>query len=57
MISRYLTDNEKNRKQEYDCKRYKNISEAEKQMLVEYRKRCFEMQKNNCKIAQKVYNF
>ena len=34
-----LTEEEKNKKQEYGCERYKNLSEDEKQKLVECRKR------------------
>ena len=36
----------KNRKQVYGCEQYKNLSEFEKQRLVEYRKRYYEMLKN-----------
>ena len=36
----------KNKKREYGHEQDKNISEDEKQKLVEYRKRYYEMQKN-----------
>ena len=32
--------------QQYGCKRYKNLSEKEKQSLVEYRKKYYRMRKN-----------
>ena len=41
----------KKQKQEYGHEWYKNLSETEKQRLVEYRKRYYEMQNNNCKVA------
>ena len=33
-------------KQEYGCKKYKNLSETEKERVVEYRKIYHELQKN-----------
>ena len=36
----------KGKKQEYGCERYKNLSEDEKQKLVEYRKKYYTMRKN-----------
>ena len=40
-----LLEKKKNRKREYGHKRYENLEEAEKQRLVEYRKRHYEMWK------------
>ena len=45
----------KKKKREYGYERYKNLSEAEKQRLVEYKKRYYNMLKNNHKFTQ--YNF
>ena len=36
----------KKKKQQYGCERYKNLSEDEKQKLVEYRKKYYRMRKN-----------
>ena len=36
----------KNKKQEYGRERYKNVTETEKQKLVEYRKRYYKIQEN-----------
>ena len=36
----------KNRKRQYCCERYKNISEDKKQKLIEYRKKHYRMKKN-----------
>ena len=36
----------KNIKQKYDCRQYKNLTETEKERLVEYRKRYYEIRKN-----------
>ena len=47
-----LTEEERNKKREYGCERYKSLSEDEKQRLVQYRKIYYEMRKNNCKVAQ-----
>ena len=35
----------KKKKWQYDCERYKNLSEDEKQTLVEYRKKYYRMRK------------
>ena len=39
-------------KKQYGSKQYKNLSEDEKQKLVEYRKIYYEMRKNNSKVTQ-----
>ena len=36
----------KNRKQEYGRERYKNVTETEKENLVEYRKRYYRIREN-----------
>ena len=36
----------KNIKQKYDRRQYKNLTETEKERLVEYRKRYYEIRKN-----------
>ena len=47
-----LLQKKKNKKREYGCERYKNLSEDEQQKLVEYRKRYYKKQKNNSKVAE-----
>ena len=44
-LSKYFL-RRKERKQLYDCERYKNLPEDEKQKLVEYRKKYYKMRKN-----------
>ena len=41
-----LLKKKKNKKREYSCEQYKNLSEDKKQRLVEYIKVYYEMQKN-----------
>ena len=41
-----LSKEEKEKKQQYRHESYKNISEYEKQKLVEYRKKYYRMRKN-----------
>lgn len=41
MVSKYI-QTKKEKKQEYDHKWFKNLSEDQTQRLVEYRKVCFE---------------
>ena len=41
-----VSEEEKNRKRQYGRDRYKNLSEDEQQKLAEYRKRYYEMRKN-----------
>ena len=38
-IHQSLSEEEKEKKQQYGCESYKNLSEAKKQKLVEYRKK------------------
>ena len=42
---------------ECGCEQYKNQSEDEKQNLIKYRKRYYEMQKDNSKVVQKDFSF
>ena len=51
-----LLKKKKSKKREYGCEGYQNLSKDEKR-LVEYRKRQYEMQKNNCKITQQGFSF
>ena len=46
-----LTEEEKEKKQEYVRKQCKNLTETKKQRLVEYRKSYYELRKNNCNVA------
>ena len=41
-----LSNEEKEKKRHYGQERQKNLSEDEKQKLVEYRKKCYGMRKN-----------
>ena len=41
-----LSEEEKEKKQQYNCERYKNLSEEEKQNLVEYRNKYHTRKKN-----------
>ena len=41
----YSKEKKNKKKAEYGHERYKNLSEHEKQKLVEYRKKCYEMKK------------
>ena len=50
-----LSEEEKNKRQEYGHERYKNLSEDEKQKLVEYRKRYYEMLKITEMSLNKVF--
>ena len=46
-----LTQEEKGKKKKYGLEWDTNLSEDEKQSLFEYRKKCYEMRKNNWKVA------
>ena len=41
----YLSNKEKQKKQQYGCDLYENLSEDEKEKLVEYRKKIIEREK------------
>ena len=40
-----LSEEEKEKKQQFDCERYKNLPEDEKQKFVDYRKKYYKMRK------------
>ena len=52
-----LTEEEKKKKRKYVRKRYKYLTETEKQRLFEYRKIYYEIQTNNCNVAQWGFSF
>ena len=49
---RIFLKKKKTKNREYGHERYKNLSEDIKQKLVQYRKRYYEMQKNNLNVSQ-----
>ena len=51
-----LSEKEKSKKWEYDCKRYENLSEHEEQRLVEYCKKYFKVWKKTPLCKQKMNN-
>ena len=46
----------KNKKQQYGCERYKNLTKVEKQKLIEYRMKYHKTRKNKKASQIKTYN-
>ena len=54
-MSKSYQNRKKQKKQEFGRERCKNLSEDEKQRLVEYRKRYCEVRKNKNKVVQQSF--